>query len=74
MSRATVEALGELHGKLADTLSKQLEKDDVSASLIKEAREFLKDNGIEAVAGKSEKMLKLVQHIPFEGDAEAAAG
>ena len=46
---ATEEMLELLHAELAQKFRAMLKNDEVPASLLKEVREFLKDNKIEAV-------------------------
>ena len=46
MARASEKALGELHNAVAKAFKLQIEAGECPASLLKEAREFLKDNGI----------------------------
>ena len=64
MSKATIDELGDLHGAIAKKLKEQIETGEVSASLLKEAREFLKDNNIEATADNPE-MKQLGDILPF---------
>lgn len=77
--KASNEALGALHGALADHLKLQIEaaKKDGSqlpASLVKEIREFLKDNGVEQVPTLTNPVGKLLDGaaaLPFPGEAPA---
>lgn len=61
MSKASVKALGELHGKLAEVLKDALSKEYITAEgmkvpppaqILNVARQFLKDNSIDAVPVK----------------------
>ena len=48
MSKATESALGDLHGLLAQVLAEKLESGEATAADLAQARQFLKDNNIEA--------------------------
>lgn len=43
--------LADLHRQLAERLGAMLQKDEVQAAVLREAREFLRDNGISVKAG-----------------------
>jgi len=86
MSKASDKSLGELHGILAQTLAKGIiEGEDVvtkdgevvrksaSPALLSVARQFLKDNHIEASAGNKdmsvlEKAMQDMAELPYEGE------
>jgi len=85
MSKASQEALAQLHSLLASALSTIIkdgvkvitkEGDEVflsaPASFFKEAREFLKDNGVEALPAANAGLQSLAAVLPFPaaGDDE----
>lgn len=70
MSRASREALGELHGALADILTDRLRSGEATASDMNVARQFLKDNGIEALIEKSDKLQGLLDSLPDLEDSQ----
>ena len=89
MSKATVAALGQLHALLAEALGKVIREGvkvvdkegeehvvDAPAAFFKEAREFLKDNHIEADPEKNPGLKSLADSLPFPSkgdDAEMTA-
>ncbi len=79
--RATIDALGELHGQLADDLMKRIKEGEVvltkdgevvtiscAVSTLNVARQFLRDNGIQADPETNEKVRSLVGSLPFASD------
>lgn len=82
-NKATSESMETLHGALAKVLTdaiengtKVLDKDGevvtlpATAPLLNVARQFLKDNGIEADAAKNPATLKLAEVLPFAGNQD----
>lgn len=72
-NRATEEALAGLHATLARKLQERIESGECTASDLNVARQFLKDNGIEAVPGDGpldplEEALKQAGMEPYEGE------
>ena len=65
-STATPKELEELHALMAKTLA-QLIREDPTASTLNVARQFLKDNGIEANVVEGNSMHNLVEGLPFVG-------
>lgn len=68
MSRATNDDMDRLHQVVAKVLTQLITnpgENGVPASLIKEAREFLKDNGVNAAVGKSSVINDLAAVLPF---------
>jgi len=63
---ATPKELEELHALMAKTLA-QLIREDPTASTLNVARQFLKDNGIEANVVEGNSMHNLVEGLPFVG-------
>jgi hypothetical protein len=81
MATASRAALERLHAALAETLRIAIEdgiqvvdkEGNVSnatapAAYLKEAREFLKDNKIEAIAVSGSPLSRLASVVPFPGD------
>ena len=77
MNKADEKALGSLHGKLADVLKTALDQDFTDpetglnippAALLNVARQFLKDNKIEAVAVQGSPLHDLADLPIFEDD------
>ena len=52
MSAATKDFLADLHNELAKELARKIKDGEATAADMAVARQFLKDNGIEAVAAK----------------------
>ena len=86
MSKATKEAMDALHGVLAEALTniikdgvKTTDKDGnvvkapASAAFFKEAREFLKDNGIESLP-TAPGVKSLADALPFPAPGDEADG
>lgn len=66
--KASQESLEELHALLADFFKGALKADEVQPSLLNAARQFLKDNGIEANLSQGQ-VLSIVEDIPtFDED------
>ena len=59
------EKLKQLHSILAEQLLKRIEEEDVKASDLNVARQFLKDNGIDAVPTNNNPLEELVKELPF---------
>ena len=78
--RATEALLGQLHGALADAhleaLKRAAEKgEDVPAAILKEIREFLRDNGIEVSKASAGRMHQIVDNLPtFDDQQDHAFG
>jgi hypothetical protein len=67
VSKATTDTLGALHSALAEKMAAMLRGEDVPASVLKEIREFLKDNGINADGENSVPLQNLTDTLPFTG-------
>ena len=72
---ASEELLGLLHEAVADDLLQRFRKaatgdgEPLTPAEISQAIKFLKDNGIEAVAGENDKLGKLAESLPdFSGE------
>ena len=55
----------ELHSILAEQLLKKVREDDVKASDLNVARQFLKDNGIDGLPTNDNPLGELVNELPF---------
>ena len=64
--------MDELHNKLAEVLLERVKKDEVKASDLNVARQFLKDNGIEGVPVEDSTLKNLVDELPFDLDEKEA--
>ena len=58
--------LKELHAVLAEKLLKLVKDPDVTSSQLNVARQFLRDNGIDAVPTEGSTLKRLVDELPFE--------
>ena len=58
--------LKELHEVLAEKLLEKVKSSDATASELNVARQFLRDNGIDAVPTEGNSLQKLVDELPFE--------
>ncbi|OZI20048.1 hypothetical protein CAL26_21070 [Bordetella genomosp. 9] len=63
MSKATVDALGELHGAVAKELTRRINADEASAADIGAAIKFLKDNQITASIEDNSQLQDLQQKL-----------
>ena len=62
--------LKELHGVLAEELLKRVKDPEAKASDLNVARQFLKDNGIEAIPVDNSPLKSLVDELPFDTEEE----
>ena len=60
------EKLKELHAVLATKLLEKVKDPEVKSSDLNVARQFLKDNGIDAVPVDNSPLEKLMKELPFE--------
>ena len=58
--------LKELHGVLAEELLKRVKDPEAKSSDLNVARQFLRDNGIDAVPTKDSPLSKLIEELPFD--------
>ncbi len=68
--KATQEQLENLHGALAQALAEKVKSDSATAADLAVARQFLKDNGIDAVATTGNGLGKLAESLPFQSSDE----
>ena len=64
------EKLKELHGVLAQELLKRVKDPEAKASDLNVARQFLKDNGIEALPVDNSPLKALVDELPFDNEED----
>ena len=58
--------LKEVHAVLAEKLLQKVKDPDAKSSDLNVARQFLRDNGIDAVPTDGSPLKKLVDELPFE--------
>ena len=58
--------LRELHGILAEKLLEKVKDPDAKSSDLNVARQFLRDNGIDAVPTEGSPLQKLADELPFD--------
>ena len=58
--------LKELHGVLANKLLERVKDPEVKSSDLNVARQFLKDNNIDAVPTQDSPLQKLIEELPFD--------
>ena len=63
--------MDQLHSTLANTLLSRISDPNVKASDLNVARQFLKDNGIEALANEGSPLADLVATLPDFNDEDA---
>lgn len=61
--------LSDLHDQLATKLLDRVKSDDVSAADLNVARQFLKDNGIDAAPKKGQPLHSLADELPDFADS-----
>ena len=66
--------LEELHTELANKLLEKVRDEDCKASDLNVARQFLKDNGIEALPVDNSPLKSLVDELPFSDEEEVYHG
>lgn len=69
--KATTEALEGLHGAVAKALADKIKEGSATAADLAVARQFLKDNGIDAVPRKGTPLGDLADSLPFPGEDDA---
>jgi len=70
MSLAKKEALEALHGALAKSLAEKIKNGEATAADLSVARQFLKDNGIDAVPRSPSPLADLANALPFAGERD----
>ena len=72
--KATTEALEALHGAVATALADKIKEGSATAADLAVARQFLKDNGIDAVPRKGTPLGTLADSLPFPGQDDVEEG
>jgi hypothetical protein len=67
------ELLSKIHEALGHDLLRRIETGEATAAELNVARQFLKDNGVDATPKASEPLLNLAKVMPFDPDEEEAA-
>jgi hypothetical protein len=62
--RASTDLLDELHAAIAHSLIDKIRSGEATASDLNVARQFVKDNGIDAVPGKENPASQLADELP----------
>ena len=70
MTKKLEKVLDELHTELAETLLQKVRSGEAKASDLNVARQFLKDNGIEAIPTDNSPLKALVDELPFNTEEE----
>lgn len=70
MSKASTDSLNELHGAIAEALKRRIASGEATAADLNVARQFLKDNGIEALPGTNKAVQDLAAVLPFPEPGE----
>jgi hypothetical protein len=60
------DGLKELHNAIANELLVRIKSGEAAPADLSVARQFLKDNGIDANTGQSEPLLNLAKVLPFD--------
>ena len=68
--KAAQEQLENLHGALAQALADKIRSSDATAADLAVARQFLKDNGIDAIPTGSNPIGDLAKIVPFQPQEE----
>ena len=58
--------LKELHAVLAEKLLEKVQDPDCTAGFLNVARQFLRDNGIDAVPTEGSPLQRLAEELPFD--------
>ena len=60
--------LEELHEELAKVLLKRVKDEDAKSADLNVARQFLKDNNVDAVPTEDSPLKKLIEELPFDDE------
>ncbi len=66
--KSSQDILEALHDSLATELSQRIISGEATAADLSVARQFLKDNGIDAFATSESPLKQLVDSLPFDAD------
>jgi hypothetical protein len=64
--KASLELMEILHGILATSLADKIRDGTATAADLSVARQFLKDNGVDAIPTKGNGLGKLAEQLPFK--------
>jgi len=70
MAKAKDELLEMLHGALAEEFLRRIKDGTATAADLSAARQFLKDNGIDAAPKEGSPMNNLMENLPFEANED----
>jgi len=75
MPKETSEILRAIHDEIAQDLLRRIQSGQATAAELREARQFLKDNGIDCIPTEASPLLKLADSMPnfTEDEAEEVA-
>ena len=62
--------LKELHNELAEKLLEKVRDEEVTASELNVARQFLRDNGIDAMPTEDSPLQSLISELPFDDETD----
>tara|TARA_B100000963_G_scaffold73682_1_gene61712 strand:+ start:4209 stop:4424 length:216 start_codon:yes stop_codon:yes gene_type:complete len=62
--------LKELHNELAEKLLEKVRDEEVTASELNVARQFLRDNGVDAVPTEDSPLKSLMSELPFDDETD----
>ena len=69
MEQKLTDLLGDMHKSLAQELLARIKSGEATAAELAAAIKFLKDNGIDAEAQRSEPLMNLAAVLPFDPEA-----
>jgi hypothetical protein len=72
--KASEESLSKLHSALASALATRIADGTATAADLSVARQFLKDNGIDAIPVKGSPLSSLADQLPFSPEEDGAIG
>lgn len=62
--------LKELHNELAEKLLEKVRDEEVTASELNVARQFLRDNGVDAMPTEDSPLQSLMSELPFDDETD----
>ena len=71
--KASTEALEDLHGAIARSLIAKIEDGTATAADLSVARQFLRDNGIDAIPREASPLHELAKSLPFPSAEDISA-
>lgn len=72
MSKDLADILADLHGAIAEEFLERVRSGEASPADLNAARQFLKDNGITALAKPKSPLAALAEELPFSSPDEIA--